>query len=281
MTDTSFHMLIATANRLAAGNFRQFWRSFLVPLDYTRTREIPALLRSSGILRRTGEELRILDIGSPQILSLALARASGNWQVTYVNPFEPELAELRRSAPTLGLGNLEIANADITRPETLAHLGTFDYVFSCSVFEHIHPEHGGDVVAARNVAPLLNPGGRFVFSVPYAKEKFNEYVAGDVYANKGAASGRTFFQRFYDERSLNEQLLDPSGLQLSGATYIGERHYHEDNIHKRLAFLVGFGRRALILGRFFRVLSGIFMEESEDWTVLRKPYLAVCALVKD
>ncbi|QWV95071.1 class I SAM-dependent methyltransferase [Geomonas oryzisoli] len=281
MSETPYALLMSTANRLTMSHLREFWRSLLVPMDYTRTREIPALLAQSGILERKGEPLKILDIGSPQILSLTLCLRCDDWEVTYLNPFEPELEDMRRKASALGVSSLNILKGDITRQEALADLGTFDYVFSCSVFEHIHPEHGGDVIASRNIAPLLKRGGSFVFSVPYAREGFHEYIEGDAYAVKGDASKKTFFQRFYDERSLREQILAPSGLTTAGQRYIGERRYHGDDIRKRMAFLIGFGWRALVLGRFFRAISGFFMEESPEYTTLAKPYLAVCALVKE
>jgi hypothetical protein len=91
-----------------------------------------------------------------------------------VNSFEEELEDLRQKSSVLGLKKLQIINADITLLDTVSQMGTFDYIFSCSVFERIHPENGGDVIASKNVPQLLKPTGTFVFSVPYYKERFNE-----------------------------------------------------------------------------------------------------------
>lgn len=288
MQNSSFRILISTANILTINYFiklrecfNKLLNSFFVPIDYTRTKEIPALLDLSGIIERKEECLRILDISSPQILSLSLAVYSKSWTITYVNPFESELDDLREKASVIGLNKLHILNGDITRIDSLSHLGTFDYIFSCSVFEHIHPENGGDVIASQNIPQLLNHGGSFVFSVPYYKEKFNEYIEGDAYAVKGDSSGKTFFQRFYDEDSLHKQIVVPTGLKVAEKKYIGERFYSENNIKKRMAFLIGFGKRALILGRFFHKISDIFMVESSDYKKLRKPYLAIYSLFKD
>lgn len=283
MSSRSFRIVSSTADKLAfrhfsAGHFKQFCNLFLVPIDYTRTKEIPALLDLSGILERKTEKLRILDVGSPQILSLSLGLYSDLWDITYVNPFEVELEDLRQKSAVLGLNKLKIVNADITRMDTLAHLGTFDYIFSCSVFEHIHPENGGDVVASKNIPQLLDSNGLFIFSVPYYKESFNEYSEGDVYAVKGDPSGKTFFQRFYDEGSLHRQIIVPTGLTVEGKKYLGEKYYSENNIHKRMTFLIGFGKRALLLGRLFNKISDVFMEGSDDYAKLRKPYLALYAL---
>lgn len=281
MRNKSFNIIIMTANQLAKKYLNNFFHSFLTPIDYTRTKEIPAILDLSGILERKTERMKILDIGSPQILSLSLGLYSDLWEITYVNAFEAELMDLRQKALVLGLNKLQIVNADITLLDTVSQMGTFDYIFSCSVFEHIHPENGGDSIASRNVPKLLKPTGAFVFSVPYYKERFNEYMEGDVYAIKGDPKRKTFFQRFYDEDSLHNQIVAPTGLRVKGKTYIGEKFYSENNIKKRMAFLVGTGKRALILGRFFCMISDIFMEESQDCKKLKKPYLAIYSLAKD
>lgn len=281
MKKHSFNVIISTANTLSLNYLKAFFCSFFIPIDYTRTREIPAMLDLCGILDRKAECLKILDISSPQILSLSLGCSSNLWDITYVNPFETELWVLQQKASVLGLNKMQIVKGDITRIDTLSQLGTFDYIFSCSVFEHIHPENGGDIIASVNIPQLLKPGGVFIFSVPYYKEKFNEYTDGAVYGIKRESSGKTFFQRFYDEESLHKQIIIPTGLRVVGKQYIGEKYYSENNINKRMAFGVGYGKIALILGRFFNKISGIFMEESRDYKKLRKPYLAIYSLVKD
>lgn len=276
----AYRKINSASNTLALAYLGNFIRTALVPVDYTRTRELPVLLDVSGILARRGERLKILDISSPQMLSITLSLQSPDWDITYVNPFEPELADMRKRAGVLNRPGLKVLKADITRPETLEGISGFDYVFSCSVFEHIHPEHGGDALAAANLKALLSPGGLFVFSVPFYRESFNEYVAGDAYSIKGATGKKTFFQRFYDEKTLQEQIIGPSGLDVFSKRFIGERRYHERDITKRMAHRIGIGKRALLLGRLFGSLSRVFMEESGDWAELKKPYLAIVALRK-
>jgi SAM-dependent methyltransferase len=277
---SSYRVILSASNNLAFAYLRNFINTALLPIDYTRTKELPALLDVSGIFERKGEPLKVLDISSPQLLGLSLSLQSPNWDITYINPFLPELEDMRKRASVLRRDNLNILQADITRPETLEGLTGFDYVFSCSVFEHIHPEHGGDMIASANLGRLLKPGGLFVFSVPFYKKAFNEYVEGDAYSIKAASGQKTFFQRFYDEKTLQEQIIGPSGLRLFSKKFIGERFYHEDDITKRVAHKIGFGKMALLLGRFFSRLSDIFMTESADAAKLKKPYLAVYALQK-
>lgn len=276
----AYGILLSASNNLALSYFKNFLNAVLIPVDYTRTREIPALIEVSGILKRKSERLKVLDISSPQILGVSLSMQSPDWDITYVNPFPPEIADMQKRAGALNLRNLKIIQADITRPETLKGLSGFDYVFSCSVFEHIHPEHGGDALAAANLSGLLKPGGLFAFSVPYYKKAFNEYVEGDAYAVKAEGARKTFFQRFYDEKTLQEQIIGPSGFQAVSRRFIGERFYHANDITRRMAHRIGFGTKALLLGRLFKRISGVFMEESGDAALLKKPYLAIYALRK-
>lgn len=281
MSFKSYNILIAAANKLAKNYAKKFISTALVPIDYTRTKEIPAIFDVSGILNMKNKKLRILDIGSPQILSLSLCLCSELWDIVYINPFEMELEDLHLKSSALCLKNLNIRYGDITDLFTISNIGQFDYIFSCSVFEHINPENGGDIIASKNVTQLLKPEGIFSFSVPYYKKAFSEYKYGDVYATKAISGEKTFFQRFYDEESLNHQIIEPTGLRILEKKYIGEKFYFENNIHKRIAFLVGVGKRRLLLGRFFKNMSDFFMEESINFTSLKKPYLAILALKKN
>ena len=140
MSLKSYQVLITAANKLAKNYAKKFISTALKPVDYTRTKEIPAIFNVSGILARKNEKLRILDIGSPQVLSLALGLHSNLWDIIYFNPFEMELEDLRLKSLVLHLSNLKIIRGDVTNLATISMIGESDYIFSCSVFEHIHPE---------------------------------------------------------------------------------------------------------------------------------------------
>jgi SAM-dependent methyltransferase len=278
MNALSYDILISTANKLACSYFKRCVNTLLKPIDYTRTKEIPVVIDVSRIMERKTEEIKILDIGSPQILSLSLCSYSASWTVVYVNPFDLEFYEMQEKSSVLGIRNIVCQHGDITDSNTLQNLGKFDYIFSCSVFEHIHPEDGGDVLASKNIYQLLRPYGVFSFSVPFCKKAFNEYKDGASYHIKGELHKPIFFQRFYDEETLVHQIIEPSGLTVLEKTHIGERFYFEDDIRKRMVLRVGHGKRSLLLGRFFRRISDIFMEVSPEYRILKKPYLAVCSL---
>ena len=72
----------------------------------------------------------------------------------------------------------------------------------------------------RELARVLRPDGRMVLSVPYNPLKRAEiFAAAGVY---GPGTGRSFFQRVYDEDWLQERLLTPSGLQEVDRVLLGE-----------------------------------------------------------
>ena len=89
-------------------------RSFLCPIDYVRTMEIPAILEESGILKEKRNPLRILDISSPQMLSITLANFSSCWDIYYINPFQEETNEMIKLKSYMRLKNIKVLNRDIT-----------------------------------------------------------------------------------------------------------------------------------------------------------------------
>jgi hypothetical protein len=267
---------VTLSNRL----FRKFARSFLVPVDFTRTIEIPRLLSLSQILFQPLEKpLRILDIGSPQLLSLSLASYSPNWQLTYINKFDEEINDLALKSQLLNLKNINLLQHDITKPMELLE-DQFDYIFSCSVFEHILPEYGGDILAASIMERYLCRGGIFALSVPFYKSAFHEYSYTSVYDQENPANEKMFFQRFYDEATVNNQIINPSRLKLIRQSFIGERFWYPNNPRKRLANFISTYKLSFIFGRSFPLFAKIFFETSDNWMTIRKPYLSIVVLGK-
>jgi SAM-dependent methyltransferase len=256
-------------------------RNFLVPIDYTRIKEIPTLLDLSNIFNDGRDNLKILDIASPQLLSTTLAKYNKTWKISYLNPFQDELTDIEIRKKILKLENITSIKEDIKNYELSIKAGEFDYIFSCSVFEHIHPEQNGDIEAIQNIKPLLKPGASFYISVPFYLQAFNEYKNSDVYQIKNTSGEKVFFQRFYDSKSLESRIITPSGLQKTGEIYIGERYYHKKNMNKRLGVLFSKGFQSVLFGRLFSIISGIFMETSNNSETLSKPYLAFLKLTRN
>jgi SAM-dependent methyltransferase len=273
---TSRNFIFSATNALCRSYLKKFIYYLFVPLDYTRTVEIPVLLEESGIFKDT-RELRILDVASPQILSLTLAKFQPKWTITYINNYKADLDEIAASKHIMKINNLSVVDHDIT--EMLSVDEKFDYIFSCSVIEHIAPENGGDTLAVSNIRNILKNGGIFTFSVPFSTMRFSEYTSSSVYGRENNdGTGFNFFQRFYDEESLYEQIILPSQMHLVKIFFVGERFWFPNNPRRRLALLFSNIKSKLVLGRFFGLLSTVFMCEASDWKILKKPYLAIVVL---
>lgn len=188
------------------------------PLSYPRLMEYELVMELLGALG----DGRILDVGSPKLPVLLLARHSkSEIFATDIRDYfiGPTAHFLRRSGLGGRIGvdlHLEVQDARRLTYED----ASFDRIFSISVLEHIPDE--GDSVAMREIARVLRPGGIVALTVPFrAVGHMDEYVAGDVFERKATAT-RTFFQRRYDLATLRERLIKPSGLEVTGLVPFGE-----------------------------------------------------------
>lgn len=281
MKNSSYKIYKKTYNRNAFRLLTHSITNFFMPSAYTRTREIPEIINISGILSDKRDNLRILDISSPQLLSLSLASVNSSWSVTYINPFDKELYDMSFRADILKIKNIVTLKENIQNTDLQQIIGKFDYIFSSSVFEHIYPENGGDAKAAKNLKSLLNPQGICSISVPFYKKAFNEYTSGNVYFIENKSSKPIFFQRFYDIESLKNDIISPSELHLQEQFFVGERFYFPNNINKRLGTVLARGRFIFVLGRLFNILSSAFMTKKINFDELKKPYLAFIKLVNN
>jgi SAM-dependent methyltransferase len=168
------------------GYLREAVIRVVVPLDPSRYLELPETLAELAV--RPGE--RVLDLASPKLLAVALARRGAD--VTSVDQLESEIDSWRKltaDEPRLGFRvsdgrSLPFADA------------SFDHAYSVSVLEHI-PEPG-DEEALRELARVVRPGGRVVITLPHAQAYREDWRDAPVYADQGHAAARHFFQRWYD-----------------------------------------------------------------------------------
>lgn len=222
---------------------------------------------------------RVLDIASPQLLSVHIATTHPGWGITYLNSFRPELDQMQRWANATGLSGIHTLEADARDPDLFSP-GSFDLILCSSVLEHIADDEGrmGDAKAMSNIARWLAPGGQVVISVPFSRLGFDEFSDVPIYGGQAGATGKVFFQRFYDEISLKMRLLDSSDLRLEAMSYLGERYYHEDDPHRRLAVVLARTRWRYLLGRLYPLLTHCLLERSDSSATLRKPYIAILRL---
>lgn len=183
----------------------------VVPLDPSRYLELPWALENLGV--ETGA--RVLDLASPKLLAVALARRGVN--VTSVDELESEIATWRALAGDEP--NVEFVVADglaLPFPD-----GSFDAATSISVLEHI--ADGGDAVALRELARCVRPGGTIVLTMPHAPVARVEYRDDPVYVDHGDRDpgGRAFFQRWYDDRALDALVDAVPELQVERRDVVG------------------------------------------------------------
>jgi SAM-dependent methyltransferase len=184
------------------GYLREAVIRVVVPLDPSRYLELPETMQELDA--RPGE--RILDLASPKLLAVVLARAGA--EVVSVDQLEPEIDAWRKL--TAGEPRLALQVAD-GRALPFAD-SSFDHAYSVSVLEHI-PEPG-DEQALRELARVTKPGGRVVVTLPYADTYREDWRDAPVYAEQGESAGRHFFQRWYDGARLERFAAAAPELEL-------------------------------------------------------------------
>jgi SAM-dependent methyltransferase len=195
-------------------------KSLVLPVEYIRCAETRYILQHLD--DQPGQ--RVLDVGSPKLLSLFLAaRLRAEVHATDLVDYFFERYDLY-SRVVLGRDQRRY----LMRREDARHLtypsGHFDRVFSISAIEHIPDD--GDSVAIQEIARVLAPGGTACLTVPWSDhgylEEFKRRGDPDAYWAPGDGE-RVFFQRAYDRATLERRLLRPSGLSLVDLSFWGER----------------------------------------------------------
>src|SRR5579859_221741 len=172
---------------LRRGYLREAVIRVVVPLDPSRYLELPEAMRE--LTARPGE--RVLDLASPKLLAVTLARAGAD--VVSVDQLEPEIDAWRKLTAGEPRLSFEVADGRALPYED----ASFDHAYSVSVLEHI-PEPG-DEEALRELARVTKPGGRVVVTLPSAAEYREDWREAPVYGGDGEQGARHFFQRWYDE----------------------------------------------------------------------------------
>jgi SAM-dependent methyltransferase len=263
------------AKELVHGDVRHSIRHLLIPVPYWRVVEFQ-LVRDAGNFQRTD---RILDIGSPKLLAVYLAKTLGAdvYATDIDSYFIPEYTRLR---------TLEHLPPDRfhVQAEDGCHLtyenDFFTKVFAVSVLEHI-PEQG-DSDCAREIGRVLAPGGRCMITVPFSPTSENVYKkASQIYwvkPDEESADQATFFQRRYSESDLYDRLIRPSGLRLKALRFVGERvlQHSKKELSEYIPFygMVATGLAHPLLSRLFHT------PPAATWQELGKPLCALVVLEK-
>jgi SAM-dependent methyltransferase len=187
------------------GYLREAVIRVVVPLDPSRYLELPETRRELDA--QAGEQ--VLDLASPKLLAVALAREGVH--VTSVDQLSDEIDRWRRLTPGERNLRFEVADGRALPYED----ASFDRAYSVSVLEHI-PERG-DEAALKELARVVKPGGRIVLTLPHARKAWDEFRDHPLYADHGPSpNGRYFFQRWYDSAAVERLVTAAPSLKLRG-----------------------------------------------------------------
>jgi SAM-dependent methyltransferase len=197
-----------------SGDLSRASQVLLMPMDSTRYFEFDFVDRAvRGLPVR-----RYLDVSSPRLVPVLLARARPDVVVDMINPDGKDLAESRALVQAARLSER------ITLHECLVHetpfkAGTFDLITCVSVLEHI-PDDG---TALRAMLEMLRPGGTLVLTLPCMSRAAEQYIDHDEYGLlETDPNGFVFWQRYYDAESLRSRVFTIAGEPSRSEVY-GEK----------------------------------------------------------
>jgi len=147
----------------------------------------------------------ILDISSPYLFGFYISdNFEGEYK--YINPDKNDLSLVKKYSSKIKFKmNYSAENADATNlifPDQ-----SFSQIFSISVIEHINDD--GDKIAIKEMWRVLKQNGLLILTFPVAKLFKEEYSEKDTYGlNVSQKKDKFFFQRVYDEKSIQQRLLN-------------------------------------------------------------------------
>ena len=218
------------------GYQREAFRCVLIPLDPSRYLELPWAL--AGLQARPGQ--RVLDLASPKLLGVALARRGVD--VTSVDQFEREIETWR--ALTEGEQHLRLELAD--GRELPFEDASFDHEYSISVLEHI--ADGGDATALAELSRVVRLGGNVLITLPFASTYREDWREGAVFAN-APTPGPAFFQRWYDDVHVEQLVAAVPSLELTSREIVRMQPNWNEAYTRTFPWLLPLGPLYGLLGR--------------------------------
>ncbi len=259
---------------ILAGNLRRGLYLLIRPIDYWRTLELP--ISFEYLQPEPGEQ--ILDVGSPKLISMYIASHAGAHVHAMDIYDDGGLSDSTVFKNAAGTDTLHVMIGDVR--QLAFQDNSLDKVFSVSVLEHVFPPAGGDTAALREIARVLRPGGRLVFTVPFVPRARVDYVDKDVYDRpRTGADEQVFYQRRYDAGTLRLLLQTDERLEIERQEYICERFYHGSG--RELWNVIGEGNKfkRLALAPLYPIFAWIFLKR----TATPSPgaeYMAACVSMR-
>jgi len=200
---------------------REAIKNVIVPANYWRTLEYRLTFDA---LSATPAD-RILDVGSPKLLSFYLADRVGAevYSTDIEDYFVPDYVAFRsmRKIPESRFRPLRADGRQLPFPDS-----HFTRAYAISVLEHVPGT--GDADCMRELARTLAPGGICALTVPFSPKSRDEFKRPKEFywSQASVESGNpsmVFYQRRYSENDLETRLVLPSGMRLKKLLYLGDR----------------------------------------------------------
>lgn len=178
-------------------------RLMFFPMDSTRYFEFHESWERLSRLTFT----RYLDVSSPRLLPLMLMRSNKQAVAELINPDASDIRETEKFFGAFGVGD-RCGYHNCTVEQSTFERSSFDLITCISVLEHIP----SDREAVERMWSLLGPGGRLVLTVPCMSSPLEQYISHNQYGVLSPGSdGYTFWQRYYDEKGLRENIFRVTG----------------------------------------------------------------------
>lgn len=147
----------------------------------------------------------ILDISSPYLFGFYSGKKfNGNY--TYLNPDKKDLSSVKKYSSKLTFNmNYKADEGDAAKLSFESN--SFTTIISISVIEHINDD--GDIRAMKELWRVLQPNGILILTFPAANKFSEQFRDDDVYGlNNSQQNNKYFFQRIYDDQTLESRLLN-------------------------------------------------------------------------
>jgi SAM-dependent methyltransferase len=160
-----------------------------------------------------------LDISSPRLFSLYVAKNHRTKSLTIVNPDPKDIAATVRSVDALNLRDVTTRVCAVH--ELLNEAARYDCIWSISVIEHIAGDYD-DREAVRYMYGALAPGGRLILTIPVDRRSWDEHRRENYYGTSPARGETFFFQRWYDDKAIQDRIVRSIGVAPTILKWFGE-----------------------------------------------------------
>lgn len=190
---------------LLRGDVKIAIKRIILPVNYWRVTIFQLVANHIMVSKELNKkDVKILDIGSPKLLSLYLgSRLNGTIYATDLcdEAIFSEWQKHYRNSSNKHNVIFEYANArELQYPDQY-----FDLVYSISVIHMITPAEDGDVLAINEIQKKIRPGGSFIIEIPFRKKYTVNYAERNNFEEK--FEGQPLFkERQYDIESLKTRI---------------------------------------------------------------------------